>query len=182
MKIPLRNSAMLTFLAAALAGNVHAQFGATAASQTPEAREAAARATAAKIQQASAQPTPRTPDGHPDLTGYWAPANGGKEEVFGPQRSLDPTGKQPVSFISEDDEINGDAGWRRKHGGPTSRCGRPINRNSRRNRKNNLSGRITSILPSVASPRAFRASVLQPRSWPLLRRLFFCISIETSTV
>lgn len=67
MKIPLRNSAMLTFLAAALAGNVHAQFGATAASQTPEAREAAARATAAKIQQASAQPAPRTPDGFPTL-------------------------------------------------------------------------------------------------------------------
>ena len=109
MKMFMRYSALATILAAALAGNALGQFGATAASQTPDAREAAARATAAKIQQASAQPTPRTSDGHPDLAGYWDPANGGNEGVFGPQRSLDLTGKQPVSFISEDDEINGDA-------------------------------------------------------------------------
>jgi hypothetical protein len=30
-------------------------------------------AAAAKIKEAAAQPTPRTPDGHTDLTGYWTP-------------------------------------------------------------------------------------------------------------
>jgi hypothetical protein len=109
MKILLRNSAMVAILASALAVNARAQFGASAASQTPADREAAARATAAKIQAAAAQPTPKTPDGHPDLAGYWVPANGGNEGVFGPQRTLDLTGKQAVSFITEDDEINGDA-------------------------------------------------------------------------
>ena len=63
---------------------------------------------AAKIQAAAAQPTPRTPDGHPDLAGYWAPPAIG-DGGFGPQRNLDLTGKQAVTFITEDDEINGDS-------------------------------------------------------------------------
>jgi hypothetical protein len=109
MKILLRNVAIVTIAVAAMALNVQAQFGARAASEDSAAREAAARAVAAKIEQAAAQPTPKVPNGHPDLAGYWAPANGGNEGVFGPQRSLDLTGKQAVTFITEDDEINGDA-------------------------------------------------------------------------
>src|ERR1700722_10769834 len=109
MKTLLRHSAMVAILVSATVLSAWAQFGAAAASQTPAAREAAARATAARIEQAAAQPTPKGPNGHPDLAGYWAPATGGNEAVFGPQRSLDLTGKQAVTFITEDDEINGDA-------------------------------------------------------------------------
>jgi hypothetical protein len=109
MKTLLRHSAMVAILVSATGLSAWAQFGAGAASQTPAAREAAARATAARIEQAAAEPTPKGPNGHPDLAGYWAPATGGNEAVFGPQRSLDLTGKQAVTFITEDDEINGDA-------------------------------------------------------------------------
>lgn len=109
MKILLRNAAIAAIAVSAMALNVRAQFGARAASENSAAREAAARAVTAKIDQAAAQPTPKGLNGHPDMSGYWAPANGGNEGVFGPQRSLDLTGKQPVTFITEDDEINGDA-------------------------------------------------------------------------
>jgi len=108
MKILVRNSAMVAILAAGVAVNARAQFGAGAASQTPTDREAAAHAIATKIQEAAAKPTLRTPDGHPDISGYWAPPAVG-DGVFGPQRALDLTGKQAVTFITEDDEINGDA-------------------------------------------------------------------------
>lgn len=109
MRTLRRTSAVVAIAVSTMAMGARGQFGATAAKQDPAAREAAARALAAKIEQAASQPTPKSPDGHPNLTGYWAPANGGSEGVFGPQRTLDPSGKQPVTFITEDDEINGDA-------------------------------------------------------------------------
>jgi len=51
-------------------------------------------AAAAKIKEAAAAPTPRTADGHPNLTGYWTPPvdflaliTGGSKGAFGPNGS-----------------------------------------------------------------------------------------------
>jgi len=64
------------------------------------------QAAAARVAEAAKAPTPRTSNGHPDLTGYWAPP------AFGPFGGGAPAtldGKNPVVGISEQTETRGNA-------------------------------------------------------------------------
>jgi hypothetical protein len=64
---------------------------------------------AAKVQEAVAQPTPRTGDGHVDLTGFWLNPAFDLNPIFaGPVPKIDFTGAKGVSPISEQDEIEAD--------------------------------------------------------------------------
>jgi hypothetical protein len=69
---------------------------------------AAAAMMAEKIKEASALPTPHTPDGHPDMTGFWGGgAGGGGGNAQGPAVTPDGRGIRPVAG-AEEDEIAGD--------------------------------------------------------------------------
>jgi hypothetical protein len=48
-------------------------FGGLCLSSLAQQRATAPVASAAELQKLAAKPTPRTPDGHPDLSGYWGP-------------------------------------------------------------------------------------------------------------
>jgi hypothetical protein len=76
----------------------------TARAQAPAGSEAAA-------QGAAAQPTPKLPNGHPDLSGFWATAGelGGGGAEGGPAlKSLDLTGQKSVLPFTYDDEVSRD--------------------------------------------------------------------------
>ena len=62
-----------------------------------------------KIAAAEALPTPKAPDGHPDLSGYWGAYDLDALIVQIPKRKIDYTGKQPVTGGGESDELKADA-------------------------------------------------------------------------
>jgi hypothetical protein len=105
MRIRLRSIAIVMVVGSVICVSGWAQ------EQPPQTARAAAdqASAAARIQQAAAQPTPKSPDGHPDLTGYWAIQGAGGDAASSPRPSLDRTGNRAVANITEDDEIRGDA-------------------------------------------------------------------------
>ena len=79
---------------------VFAQRGAAPASQA---------SLDARIKEAASTATPRAADGHPDMSGFWVPANSAAGALlFLQKRALDTTGQKPVVPITLDQEIQGD--------------------------------------------------------------------------
>jgi hypothetical protein len=71
---------------------------------------AAAAAMEAKINEAAAMPTPKTADGHPDLSGFWTAAGGGRGGAPGAaEKAVTPDGRtvKPIAG-PEEQEIAGD--------------------------------------------------------------------------
>jgi hypothetical protein len=99
------------FMASSASAQEKASAAPASVQQPSDDDRAAAMAAEAKMKEAAAIPTPRTADGHPDLTGLWVPATHGKHfgPAFAPGKVVTPDGRslRPVGG-TEEEEIAGD--------------------------------------------------------------------------
>jgi hypothetical protein len=81
-----------------------------------------AEVLAGKVKEASARPTPRSPDGHPDLSGYWTTGVGGGGLITKPS-SVSADGKTLQLGISNEIQLcdRAKAGYRRRVENPALR-------------------------------------------------------------